>query len=181
MNFGCGPDVREGWFNVDRDRHEGMQYQADILDGFPCIPDDHFDYIVANHSINGIRFDDLSRAFATLRRVLKPTGRIRILVPDAWFGMLGTNSVPISEELEPTQDGRWLRYLFWHGDSRCAFTWKSLIADLDRYGFKEPRLEKFGRSEYGPEGITDLDAREDEGQLIVEAWKELPSWLQGSA
>jgi SAM-dependent methyltransferase len=168
LNFGCATDIREGWVNLDRDRC-GQEIVADLLSGLP-FNRDTFDCIVANHSINSIRFDDLGRAFTELQRVLKPGGTLRILVPNADWAYANADLLPVSEELEPTKDGRVLRYLFWHGDSRCAFTATSLLHTVIRSGFSTAHRVRYGATESMIRSIVELDSRELES-LIVEAVK----------
>lgn len=169
LNFGCANDIREGWANLDRDRC-GQQYVADLLKGLP-FNRDTFDCIVANHSLNGIRFDDLGRALTELRRVLKPAGTLRILVPNVEWAYANVDLLPVSDDLEPTVDGRVLRYVFWHGDSRCAFTALSLMDTVTRAGFRNAIRVRFGKTVNSAiASIVDLDSREAES-LIIEAVK----------
>lgn len=180
LNFGCSFDIREGWTNSDRDDH-GQEHVGDLLAGLP-FADDYFDCIVANHSIQMIRFDDLQRALAELRRVLKPGGTLRLLVPDAgiaiarwldqkhWTAKIYPEAFPISEDIEQTLDGRFLRYLFWHGDARSGFTAESLADALKRAGFSKTSVCGYQESSSDVEGITELDSRQDES-LIMEAVK----------
>jgi predicted SAM-dependent methyltransferase len=172
LNFGCADVQPEGWINVDKEDY-GQEHVGDLLDGLP-FADDYFDCIVANHSIQCIRFDDLQRGLIELRRVLKPGGTLRILVPDAARAVFGWQhgdiEFPISEDIERTHDGRFLRYLLWHGDARSAFTVDSLIDALERAGFPETMECFYKRTEFGPHEILELDSRRDES-IIVEARK----------
>lgn len=168
LNLGCATDIHPGWVNLDR-LDFGQEVIADLVDGLP-FEDDEFDAIVANHSINGIRFDDLDRALRELLRVLKPDGTLRVLVPSVEWAYRNVDVLPVSRELEPTDDGRLLRYLFWHGDSRCAFTEVSLRNTLIRAGFRVARAMSHGHTRSLTLSAADLDSREVES-LIVEAIK----------
>lgn len=173
LNFGSAFDIHDGWVNLDREDH-GQEIVADVLTGLP-FDDDYFDCIVANHSLQMIRFDDLPRALAELKRVLKPYGTLRILVPDIMraFRLANrhkTDLLPISDEIEPTNDGRLLRYIFWHGDARSAFSADSLIDTLTRNSFQDAQVSSAHHSFINDSSISDLDSREDES-LIVEATK----------
>lgn len=173
LDWGCSFERHDGWLGSDLNDH-GQDHVGDLLDGLPW-PDCYFDIIVANHSLTAIRFDDLPRALAELRRVLKVGGVLRLLVPDMgrlldiWSDTADRTDVglPISPTLEPTKDGQVLRYIFWHGDARSAFTELSLTDTLNRNGFQNVRQCYYQQthSEY-PE-IVELDSRADES-LIVE-------------
>jgi predicted SAM-dependent methyltransferase len=167
LNIGSGYVMPADWTNVDILDYGG-NVVADLLTGLP-FADGHFDYISSNHQLQMIRFDDLPRALAELRRVLKVVGVLRILVPDAALALKkyhwGDDNFPISPEIEGTAAGRMLRYLMWHGDARSAFTFESLADTLNRSGFQNVRRCGFKQtsSEY-PE-ITELDSRESESMI----------------
>jgi predicted SAM-dependent methyltransferase len=171
LDWGCAFEKHDGWVGSDLVDY-GQEHVGDILDGLP-FPDYHFDMIVSAHSLQMIRFDDLPRALAELRHVLKVGGVLRILVPDAQWAMRKllqhrTADLPISEEIEPTEDGRWLRYMFWHGDARSAFTYESLEDTLTRNGFQNVLKCEIGQTYSKHPEIVELDSRADES-CIVEA------------
>lgn len=173
LNWGCAFNVEEGWINSDLIDF-GQEHVGDILDGLPY-EDNYFDYIVANHSLQMIRFEDLPQALNELKRVLKPQGVLRILVPDARKAMVEVRRghagyFPIADELAPTHEGKYLRYLFWHGDARSAFTRTTLCQLLVDVGFANAAVCEFKFSPRLLDGITDLDSREQES-LIVEGYK----------
>jgi SAM-dependent methyltransferase len=173
LDFGCAFEKHEGWIGSDLIDY-GQEHVGDILDGLP-FPDCHFDMIVANHSIQMCRFDDLPRVLGELRRVLKVGGVLRILVPDAALAIFRwldgkSGEFPIADDVERTLDGKFLRYLFWHGDARSAFTVDNLMDALLRNGFSntEECFPHRTSSEFSE--IVELDSRDDE-LLIVEATK----------
>lgn len=170
LNFGCGPDVRPGWVNVDRVLQPGVPVIiGDVLAGLP-FPDKTFEGIVANHVINMITFHDVRRALIELHRVLEPGGTLRILVPNYEWAIANVDQLPVSPELEPTKDGRLLRYLFWHGQAGCCFTADSLMDTLAGVGFQSPTRCRFGQTVSNVPGLAELDTRENES-LIVEAFR----------
>jgi len=67
LNIGSGYVMPTNWTNVDMLDYGG-NVVADLLSGLP-FEDRHFDYISSNHQLQMIRFDDLPRALAELRRV----------------------------------------------------------------------------------------------------------------
>ena len=172
LDFGCAFEKHEGWLGFDLNDH-GHNLVGDVLDGLP-FPDFHFDMITAHHSLQMIRFDDLQRGLGELRRVLKVGGVLRISVPDAELAVnrfsASWDQFPISDEIERTKPGRFLRYLLWHGDARSAFTFESLTDPLNRAGFQNVRRCQFKETFSPHPEIVDLDTREGES-LFVEAIK----------
>jgi ubiquinone/menaquinone biosynthesis C-methylase UbiE len=172
LDFGCAFEKHEGWLGFDLNDH-GYNLVGDLLDGLP-FPDYHLDMITAHHSLQMIKFDDLQRGLGELRRVLKVGGVLRISVPDAKLAMhrfmAGWDEFPISDEIERTKSGRFLRYLLWHGDARSAFTFESLTDALNRAGLQNVQRCKFRQTHSEHPEIVDLDTREGES-LFVEAVK----------
>jgi SAM-dependent methyltransferase len=72
LNFGCGTNKLDGWLNFDA--------EVDIEKRLP-FPDDHADFIYAEHVVEHVDYHAALRFFAECRRVLKPGGVIRICVP----------------------------------------------------------------------------------------------------
>lgn len=165
LNLGSGYDVADGWEHVDKLDY-GDNIVANVLDGLTN-PDEHFDFVLMNHTLQMFHYDELPVVLAEVKRVMKPGATLRILTPDL---VLAFNAVveknysyfPIADELEPTLAGKFTRYIFWHGDTRCAFDESALKNLLERNGFKDIRRAEFGECE--------LDSREHES-LIVECVK----------
>ncbi|MER9937423.1 methyltransferase domain-containing protein [Mesorhizobium sp. M0088] len=72
LNFGCGTNKLDGWQNFDA--------EVDIEKRLP-FPDDHADFIYAEHVVEHVDYHAALRFFTEARRVLKPGGVIRICVP----------------------------------------------------------------------------------------------------
>lgn len=173
LNFGCGSIQPAGWVNVDR-ADFGQSWVLDAADpGHPGLgfPDGHFDGIVASHSLQENSYDELPVVLAELRRVLRPGGVLRVLWPDvaaavrawqrgdrAWF--------PINDQ-EPGLDDAFCCYLNWFGTARTLCTAPRLATLLTRSGFINSRAIGLGLSSVP--GLADLDDREPEEQLIMEA------------
>jgi predicted SAM-dependent methyltransferase len=172
LNIGSGYVMPPNWTNVDALDY-GDNIVADLLTGLP-FEDGFFDYASSNHQLQMIRFDDLPRALAELRRVLKVGGVLRILVPDALRAVnqyiAGMDAFPISPDIERTADGRFWRFMMWHGDARSAFTFESLDDALDRAGFLNVRPCEYGKTHSKYPEIVELDSRESES-LVVEGTK----------
>ncbi|MBZ9705379.1 methyltransferase domain-containing protein [Mesorhizobium sp. ESP7-2] len=72
LNFGCGTNKLDGWQNFDD--------EVDITKRLP-FPDNHADFIYAEHVVEHVDYVKALDFFAEARRVLKPGGVIRICVP----------------------------------------------------------------------------------------------------
>lgn len=72
LNFGCGTNRIEGWKNFDN--------EVDIARPLP-FADRYADFILAEHVVEHIQYGAALYFFRECRRVLKPTGVVRIAVP----------------------------------------------------------------------------------------------------
>lgn len=165
LNLGCGYEQPKDWVNVDKLDY-GQHVIADVLHVLP-FTDDTFDFIMMNHVLQMFHYDELPVVLKEVRRVLKPGGALRIVTPSLdWaidaFIHADRDYFPIADELEDTLSGKFTRYLFWHGDTRCAFNRITLTDLLEKNGFDDVDDGVFGECE--------LDSREKES-LVMEATK----------
>lgn len=186
LSFGAGPVVKEGWSHADRnwypgyqtdgpylwDRGEPRDYVGSIANGLPWTRG-HFSYAVTNHALQDIEHVALVPALAELRRVTKPGGWLRVLVPDvlaAYLAYLNHDSAyfQIADGLEPTHDGKFACYVTQAGKTRSVFTTRYLSSLLLRAGWSRPTDVEFGQTISPYPEIVDLDSRPAES-LIVEA------------
>ena len=162
LNLGSGYDTKEGWVHVDKLDY-GSNDVADVLERLPY-KDENFDFVLMNHTLQMFGYEELPVALAEVRRVMKTGATLRILTPDlvkAFNAVIDRKPAffPIADELEKTMAGKFARYLFWHGDTRCAFDITSLTDLLERTGFSDIELGKFGDCE--------LDSREEESLIVT--------------
>lgn len=142
LNWGCGPNIADGWVNSDVVDY-GQDHVGSILDRLPC-HDGFFDGIVANHSLQCLTYDELDVAVAELARVLRPGGRLRVLVPHIVAAFVAWNLhsgrwpgfVAITEPW--SIDRKFAHYLTWGGSNRSCFTWLTLTELLERHGLRMP-------------------------------------------
>ena len=79
INLGCGKDIRKGWINVDKVKLEGIDVVHD-LNKFPYPFDDSYaDYILLKHVLEHL--DDVVAVMNECHRILKPSGKLEIIVP----------------------------------------------------------------------------------------------------
>jgi predicted SAM-dependent methyltransferase len=95
LNVGCGPDLKPGYINIDRDDKEEIQRRYGIDEEFQTgeivYNFDVFDLPFLMHSVDEIlcegflehlSFSDESKFFKEVVRVLKPGGLLEFTVPD---------------------------------------------------------------------------------------------------
>jgi len=76
LNFGCGPDLRKGWDNVDIQKSPELTKSFDF-DKFPySLKTNTYDYVLMRMIIEHLIYPD--RALKEMWRVTKPGGTIRI-------------------------------------------------------------------------------------------------------
>lgn len=182
LNWGCGPELAEGWENSDLLDYGGPSprpyHIGDLLDGLPW-PDETFDYVVANHSVQMLAYTQLEAGLAELSRVLKVGGVLRVLVPDLLRAMAAYDAgdaawFPIVDEAETSIGGKLCAYATWYSTARTVFTPAWACELLDRAGFDAA----LGAVSFSPLGyrwpqITMLDSRPRES-IVVEGMKRAP-------
>lgn len=166
LNLGCGYVTPDNWVNADINPIDDNVIQADIIKGLP-FEDNYFDFVLMNHVLQVFNYNQLADVLSEVKRVMKKGGKLRILTPDLQVAVEAfiegnTHIYPISDKLESTPSGKFARYLFWHGDTHCAFDEYSLADLLSRNGFYGVEKSYFGKCE--------LDSRQDES-LIMECIK----------
>jgi SAM-dependent methyltransferase len=81
LNVGCGTRVHPAWTNVDMTVTAPGVIAADLTRGIP-FPDNRFDVVYHSHVLEHFRREDAARFMAECRRVLRPGGVVRVVVPD---------------------------------------------------------------------------------------------------
>lgn len=173
LNFGCGPRQPEGWHNVDI-QDLGQTYVNDILEGLP-FPDNHFDYVVANHSLQSVQHRRVVQALEEILRVTKVAGTVRILVPDIQkaFAKWLEKDASFFPNKDGSLDERFCGYLTWFSGNVSVFTPLYLREVLQRAGWARVHDAEYRKTASKYAGIIDLDSRRPES-LIVEATKQCP-------
>jgi SAM-dependent methyltransferase len=174
LNWGCGARGEPGWVNSDLKDGPGIDISCDIRGGLP-LDDDCFDYVVSIHALPMISYPDLVPVLEELRRVLRPSGVLRLGLPDldkALHAYLHADRshflVPDSDEL--TLSGKLIVHLLWYGYSVTLFTAEFARSLLVRAGFRRVDDCNLGETSSAYSGIVELDNREHES-FFIEAVK----------
>lgn len=171
LNFGCGPIIRDGWVNFDRDNY-GQQHRGDIRDGLP-FADGFFECVVAHHALQMLAWPELVPALTELRRVTTPGGRLRLSVPDILSAVYAyevgdADHFQIDDAHEKTIDGKLCLYLSQAGSTRSVFTIGWLEELCRRAGWIDPHQVGFCVTTSSWPEIVNLDSRPAES-IFVEA------------
>ncbi len=172
LNWGCGSHVAPGWINSDIKDGAGVDLVADVRHGLP-LATGSMDYAVSIHALPELPYPEQVPALEELRRVLKPTGVLRVGLPDLRKGidayLSGNESYfQVDEEAARTPGGRFIVHMLWYGYSRTLFTADFVGELLERAGFTNVRECPFQVTASQFEEITSLDNRREES-LFVEA------------
>jgi predicted SAM-dependent methyltransferase len=171
MNLGCGPDVVEGWVNVDNAWNRPGVQCADMRVALP-FDSATFDGILMNHSLQQVRHTEVRDVLVECRRILRPGGALRIIVPDVVAAFRAAENMDLTwpgfEAIEEPMnvECKLTRYLTWNGTNMTCFTLGALGHELAFAGFTFVAIG----SESKIDGLDALDTRQGES-LIVEAYK----------
>ena len=86
VNLGCGTSYIRGMINIDGNILRKKDIWLDITLGLP-FPNDSIDGIYASHIIEHFNINNVRRLFSEFHRVLKPGGRVRIVVPSLEYAI----------------------------------------------------------------------------------------------
>ena len=174
LNWGCGEHIASGWINSDIKEAAEVDLVADILEGLP-LASDSLDYAVSVHALPELAYPDLVPALWELRRVLKPGGVLRLVLPDLDLALAAYQErdsayFKVDSGEVKSLSGRLIVQLLWYGYSRSLFTADFTRELLEKAGFGEVQLRHFRQTGSTFAEIVELDNREDES-LYIEATK----------
>jgi SAM-dependent methyltransferase len=174
LNWGCGNTHPRGWVNADIKAAPGIQVSCDIRHGLP-IADDTFDYAVSVHALNELAYPELVPALRELRRVLRPEGTLRLVLPDLLktieaFRAGDRNYFTVPDEDVKRLGSKLPLHLIWYGYTRSLFTPDFIEELLLKAGFSAVAHCTFKQTRSRWPEIVELDNRERES-LFVEAIK----------
>jgi predicted SAM-dependent methyltransferase len=174
LNWGCGSSAKPGWINSDRRAATGVDVVADIHDGLP-LDDDSVDYAVSVHALQEVPYPDLIPTLRELRRVLRPDGVLRLVLPDLDQGIRAYLAVNRNHFLVPDEEvkslsGKFIVHMLWYGHSRVLFTHDFVEELLLKAGFSRVSRCRPRETASPHPGIVELDNRDDES-LFVEAFR----------
>ena len=174
LNWGCGSWVEPGWINSDIKPDQGADLVCDIREGL-TLESDSIDYAVSVHALPEFSCAEMVEVLGELRRVWKPGGVLRLVLPDLLKGVEAYQRGDRDYFLIPDADARALGaklvlQLFWYGYSKTTFTKDYIQEALEKAGFTRVSHCRFKQTSSNWPDIVELDNREKES-LFVEGFK----------
>ncbi len=166
LHLGCGPVVLPGWLNADIKPRHAEQTYLDVTERFP-FDEATFDYILSEHMIGDLTYEEGGIMLSECFRVLRPGGCLRISTPS--LARLASLYAP------STGDAR--RYVSWSVDefvewadapleglvinnlfqeTRFVYDHATLRHVLERAGFSDVTEQPFGSSPNAE--LNDIDS-----------------------
>lgn len=174
LHLGCANNYIEGFTNADFFKFSKgfnkIDWQLDLRYKLNC-PDQVFDAVYTEHTLEHLYPTEVKSLFLEIRRILKPSGIIRISVPDLELYIKYYNGIKVSDEFLQFPRGgceaiRNLTQNYYH---RSLWDYKELKFFLESTGFKNISKKGF-MSGQNEKILIDKDERKWES-LYVEAIK----------
>ncbi|MCU1462939.1 MAG: putative methyltransferase [Acidimicrobiales bacterium] len=150
----------------------GIDITCDIRVGL-AVRDRTFDYAVSVHALQEIELTHLVPTLEELRRVLRPNGILRLVLPDADLAIDAyrarrTEHFLVTDECATSLGGKFVFHILWFGHSLTMFTRDFAEELLNRAGFQDIRHCAYLQTYSRFAEIVELDQREQES-LFIEA------------
>lgn len=172
LHVGCGPQVLDGWINVDNQPYPGVDQVLDVREAFPF---SNLQFIYAEHFIEHLPYDDAVKFLRNCRQALRDDGVMRISTPNLdWVWITQYHYGSWQSESEKVKDCFWINRGFHGWGHRFLYNKAALKETLHDAGFAEVVLRRYGESSH-PElnGVERheqyLDVPETPHIIIVEA------------
>lgn len=174
IHIGCGSKVQEGWLNLDYQR--GDVY-CDLSYSIP-LADSSATHIFHEHFLEHLEYPDEAERFLNeCYRILKPSGLMRIGVPDteyiirSYFMKDEEVFSECREKWHPAWCTTMIESINYHfrqdGQHKFAYDYETLEKVLSRTGFGY--IEKV---DFNQAPGFDIDSRDDAGTLFLNCVKK---------
>jgi len=157
LNLGSFSNMFHGWRNLDRidltPWAHANGYSFAVCDLARKLPydDQIVDRIFLSHVLEHFDYAAGKQLIRECRRVLKPSGKLRVAVPDAGllWDLYRSKQLQSLRELcgsDPEDDIQLLHELLYGGDHRAIYDWDSLHQLFVAAGFSQISRSQFGAS-----------------------------------
>lgn len=168
LHVGCGKNYINGWINCDIDPKVKVDVRIDVRDGLPFL-NGSVDYIFNEHFIEHLELEEGKKFLNECSRVLK--GVLRVSTPNLQY------------VVERYLSGRLIEIREWRPATLCdmvneamrkwqhkyVYDFNKLRDIMKECGFKNVILCAYRESKHAE--LKNLECREYNGDLMVEAWK----------
>src|SRR5215203_2989078 len=138
LHWGCGEKIAVGWINSDIKAGPGVDISGNILDGLP-IESESIDYISSQHALQDLKIYEQIKAMSELRRILKPSGVLRLSLPDLDLAIAAYQRGDqnyFQLWTWKTLSGNFITYMLWHNYTKTPFTYEFAEELLYMAGFR---------------------------------------------
>jgi predicted SAM-dependent methyltransferase len=172
LHLGCGPQILEGWINIDNTEYPGVDRVLDVTAGLPYNNDASF--IFAEHFVEHLSYTEAAAMLRECRRVLLDDGVLRLSTPNLDWVWASHYKHTLTPE-EEIQGCFALNGAFRAWGHKFLYNFGTLRATLLDAGFGTVVRLEYGESEHDElRGLERHERNPDfEGLshiLIVEAW-----------
>lgn len=170
LHLGSGPQILEGWINIDNVEYPGVDRVLDVTAGLPF---EEVSFIFAEHFIEHLAYSDALALLRECRRVLRDDGVLRLSTPNLDWVWVTHYRLDLSEA-EQVQACFMLNRAFRGWGHQFLYNERTLRATLLEAGFATVVRCAYGESPH-PElrGLERHEKSTDYGELshilIVEA------------
>jgi predicted SAM-dependent methyltransferase len=173
LNLGAGPRGLDDahWVNVDGAPARGVRFLVDLRRPLP-FGNASFDGVFCEHVLEHFGQEDGERLAREVRRVLRPGGVFRVIVPDAEYVLRGYLEAPdalAAARGEGTAMETVNAYFRQRYEHQFMYDWPTLDQSLRRAGFADVVRSRF-REPGGCSRLRIDDPKYERESLYVEAW-----------
>lgn len=180
LHVGCGTNYMEGWINIDNNSDNNIKkldFMWDLREPLP-FPESSVDFIFNEHFLEHLTVEEGKAALQDFKRILKPSGVLRIAMPDLADVVSDYLNLNWKEERKEFLKKYGLDYIKTRAENinicfRCwghkwLYDWEELDRRLNEVGFSNIEKCRLYESEY-PE-LRNIESR-PESRLIAEVKK----------
>ncbi len=158
IHLGCGPRVFSGWINTDSNNRQAEILYVDLVRKLP-FPEDFAQYVFSEHVFEHLSYKEGSLLLHEIYRVLRPSGVLRLAVPDLdFFIRLYTDTEQHSafikkyyrsfEQEGPPGPNAIINSVFMEHGHRYIYDFRELKDQLEVAGFRNVRKMEPGKSDH---------------------------------
>lgn len=151
IDIGCGPNLHTGFYHIDYSWRPGVQLCWDITRALP-INDDSIGGVFTEHCVEHIAFEQFLSLVGEIHRVMTPSARLRIVVPDGELYARGyLNGTPLPYHREDAEGAGFytpmmsVNRIFYKHGHRFIYDFETMRAILERAGFVDVERCEFMR------------------------------------